>query len=215
MTRKVSLLVLVAGLAWAITAPAQAPYTEFKVGKFNPKAVKSGYLFGVHLGRMIDESLSWGLEINYFQRNYRKDVEIATEFTRGGTKPETKMRLLEFTTHIVPLLLKLNYEHPIAYGAPFYVRASAGGGWEMVWNSENNYEEGIKDNRFYSGFGWQVSAGLGIAISSSGNLFFDVFYNNSRVKRNQNVVKNLPVWEELDISGLGVKLGVSIVGFGW
>ena len=48
------------------------------------------------------------------------------------------------------------------------------------------------------------------------NLFVDGMYNSSKVKRNEGTTEaGLPTWEELDLSGLGVRVGVSIVGFGW
>ncbi len=194
---------------------ARAPFTELKVGYFNPDAAKSGYLFGVNLGRMIDESLSWSFELNYFQKGYRKTATIATEETQGGTQIQTKQLSLDFKTRIIPFLLKLNYEHPLGYRSPFYARASAGLGWEMVWNNENNYLENKETTRFFHGFGWQVAGGVGFEISSSANFFTDIFYNGSTVKRNKTVVNGLPTWEQLDISGIGIKIGVSIVGFGW
>jgi len=41
-------------------------------------------------------------------------------------------------------------------------------------------------------------------------------YNGSKVKRNEKTNEDgLPSWEELDISGFGIRAGVSIVGFGW
>ncbi len=204
-------LLSIVGILWA-----RAPYTEIKVGYMEPKAAEPGYLFGMNMGRMIDESLSWSFEANYFQRSYRKETTIYRSETQGGITPETKQLELDFVTRIIPVFMKLNYEHPLGGRGPFYVRASGAIGWEMVWNNEKNYLEGYEQNRFYHGFGWQVSAGLGFEISSSANFFVDAFYNDSRAKRNQSTNdRGLPTWEELDISGFGIKAGVSIVGFGW
>ncbi len=195
---------------------AKAPYTEFKFGYIDPKAAKSGYLFGINLGRMIDESLSWSMEFNYFQKVYRKvttDYEIQLP---SGIQPTGKELEFEYKTYIIPLFLKLNLENQLGKGGPFFLRGSVGLGWEMVWNKENNYLNNSHSTRFYHGFGWQATAGVGVQISSSANIFIDGFYNGSRVKRNQDTNEDgLPIWEELDISGPGIRAGVSIVGFGW
>jgi len=198
------------------TSSAQLPYTEFKFGYFKPEAATDGYLFGVHLGRMIDESLSWGVELNYFRKTYREvvasdDIHNSTQFIN----PTQKTLNLEFVTQILPVWAKLNYEHPIAPRSPLFLRASAGIGWEFLWNKEEYFEKGISDTRFYNGFGWQLATGLGIEISSKSVLFVDAFYNGAKVKRGEDVIAGLPTWEELDISGIGLKVGVSIVGFGW
>ena len=214
--RKTMLFVWMMGiLGLPLMGWAQAPYTEFKAGYWNPAGVKAGYLFGVHLGRMIDESLSWGVELNYFQRTYRKEDVVAKNVTQGGTQYETRIMTAEYTTRVLPVMAKLNYEHPIALHSPFFWRASVGLGWEFLWNNERNLELNMKDNRFFNGFGWQVAAGIGISISSSGNFFVDLFYNRSAVKSNRRIVEGLPTWDELNLNGLGVKVGVSIVGFGW
>lgn len=193
---------------------AQLPYTEFKFGYLNPKDANSGYLFGLHLGRMIDESLSWGIEINYFRKTY-EEVTRVPDPDPQVIDPKTVEKSLEFVTQILPVWAKLNYEHAIAPRSPFFLRGSAGIGWEFVWNKEDNYQEGISDTRFYNGFGWQLAAGVGLEISSKSVLFVDAFYNGAKVKRDKSTDRGLPTWEELDISGLGLKVGVSIVGFGW
>jgi len=205
-------LILIFFIQWV---GAQAPYTEIKVGMMNPKNASSGYLLGLNLGRTIDESLSWGLEINYFFKSYKEDYVVATK-EDPLNKTVTIARNQDITTRIIPLIAKLNYERPFGYRSPFYLRGSAGVGWELLWNTENNYLKNKHKTRFFHGFGWQLSAGLGIGISSSGNFFADIFYNNARVKRNQTTTElGLPIWDELDISGFGIKIGVSIVGFGW
>lgn len=194
---------------------AQTPFSEFKVGYFNPKDAKAGYLFGVNLGRMIDESLSWSFELNYFQKTFRKETTVATEKDKLG-QYKTKQLEVDMTSRIIPVFAKLNYEHPLGYKSPFYIRGSAGLGWEFVWNKEDNYETGEHKNPFFHGFGWQVSGGVGLEISSSANLFADVMYNQSTVKRNKEENElGYPTWQELNISGIGARVGVSIVGFGW
>jgi hypothetical protein len=200
-----------------LTTFAKAPYTEFKIGYFDPKAAKPGYIFGANLGRMIDESLSWSFELNYFQKSYNKETKVEDiEIPGSGIDPEIKQLELSYKTIIVPIFLKLNYEHPLGKRSPFYARGSAGIGWELVWNKEDNYITKIHKTRFYHGFGWQGNLGIGLEMSSTSNLFADIMYNSSKPKRNEK--KNevgMPTWEELDISGFGIRVGVSIVGFGW
>jgi hypothetical protein len=201
-----------------VTSPlsAKAPYTEFKVGYMDPNATKAGYLFGVNLGQMIDESLSWSFEFNYFQRVYNKITTVDEIQFPSGISPTEKQKELEYKTYIIPLFLKLNLENQLGYKSPFFLRGSGGLGWEMVWNKENNYLNDSRATRFYHGFGWQLTAGIGLQISSSANLFVDGMYNGSKTKRNQETNEDgLPSWEELDISGFGVRVGVSIVGFRW
>jgi len=55
------LLLLISGMAFA-----QVPYTEVKVGRMDPESSRAGNLFGITIGRTIDESLSYGVELNYF-----------------------------------------------------------------------------------------------------------------------------------------------------
>jgi hypothetical protein len=211
MKKIISLFVLVFALIG--TSSAQLPYTEIKFGYFKPVDATDGYLFGVHLGRMIDESLSWGIEINYFRKTYQELTKVPDPTQQ--TNPNRVTKQLEFVTQILPIWAKLNYEHPIAPRSPFFLRASAGIGWEFVWNREDNYQDNISDTRFYNGFGWQLATGVGMEISSKAVLFLDAFYNGAKVKRGSDNRAGLPTWEELDISGFGLKLGVSIVGFGW
>lgn len=199
------------------TGLSRAPFTEFKVGYYYPEDAKSGYLFGINVGRMIDESLSWSFEFNYFQRGYKR-ITKTSDLQFGGTTPTQNQLELEYKTRILPFFVKLNYEHPLGIQSPIYFRGSAGIGWEMVWNNVDNYEinPSTHQKRFYHGFGWQTNAGLGFEISSSANFFIDGFYNGSKVKRNEKKnEEGLPIWEELDISGFGFRMGVSIVGFGW
>ena len=195
------------------TSSAQLPYTEVKFGYFKPADATDGYLFGVHLGRMIDESLSWGIEINYFRKTYQELTKVPDP--KATSNPQIVTKQLEFVTQMLPLWAKLNYEHPIALRSAFFLRASAGIGWEFVWNREDNYGDNISDTRFYNGFGWQLATGIGMEISSKSVLFVDAFYNGAKVKRGSDTIRGLPTWEELDVSGIGLKVGVSIVGFGW
>jgi len=190
------------------------PYTEFKVGYYEPNDTKGGFLFGLHLGRMIDESVSWGVEVDYFQKTYQDVIRIPDPF--GLNNGEEVLVNLQFVNRILPIFAKLNYERAIGNNSPVYFRASGGVGWEFVWSRIENFEAEVKDTRFYNGFGWQLSAGAGYEISSKAILFFDGFYNHSKVKRNSDSNdQGLPSWQELDISGFGVKVGVSIIGFGW
>jgi hypothetical protein len=214
MKRNLVLILLIVTVS-SIAFP-KTPYSEFRVGYFNPKDAKSGFLLGAHFGRMIDESLSWGIGADYFQKTFQDITEFPAPDAPGPNTPTLKSINFEFITRILPVLFRINYERALDPKSPLYIRGSAALGWEFVWSSVKDYEDGLEDKRYYNGFGWQVSGGLGWEISSKAVLFGDIFYNGSKVKRNSTSnSQGLPTWEELDISGLGLKAGVSIVGFGF
>ncbi len=213
--KQISIILL---LLWVWSgALAKAPFTEIKAGYQDPSDAEAGYILGINTGRMIDESLSWSFELSYFRKGYQKKLELGDiQQPPGGINPQQLQLEYEYRTTIVPVFVKLNLETRLSRNSPFYGRASGGLGWEMVWNNEHNYISQSESTRFYHGFGWQGAAGIGLRVSSSANIFIDGLYNGSKVKRNQTTnEEGLPTWEELDISGFGVRVGVSIVGFGW
>jgi len=213
---KKMMLILLISILFISISHASSPYTEFKIGYFYPEDAKQGVIWGLNLGRMIDESLSWSFELNYYQKTYSKVSAIQDTTYQSGLNPREVQEEINYKTYIIPLFLKLNWEKQLAYKSPLFLRISGGLGWEMVWNKESNYFTDNFATRFYHGFGWQGNLGLGYQISSSANFFIDGFYNGSKPTRNKGTTEaGFPTWEELNLSGFGVRVGVSVVGFGW
>ena len=190
-------------------------FTEFKFGRMNPVDTDTGNLYGISTGRRIDNRLFWGAEFNYFQSSFRQETTIADSVV-GGIRFSEKKLELEFDTRIMMFMFILTYERPFSDQSPLYLRGAGGLGWELIWNNEDNFLEGFNRDRFFHGLGWQLSGGVGMVISNTGVLFFDIFYNNSFASRNQDRdEEGLPVWDQINISGLGIKVGVNILGLGF
>ena len=114
----------------------------------------------------------------------------------------------------MPIMFKLTFDKKLSQASPFMIRGSAGLGYQFLWNKEENYLEDKKDTRFYHGFAYQVSAGAGIEMSSSAILFAEAFYHGGKVKRNKTDTAGLPTWSEVDMSGVGIRIGINFVNFG-
>ncbi len=191
------------------------PFTEFKFGMLDPIDTGSGNILGISTGRKIDNRLYWSIEINHFKTTFRKTTTIADSIVGGITFTKEQVEL-EFTTRIIPIFLKLDYELEMGEQSPFYFRASGGLGWEFIWNHENNFVEDIERTRFFNGLGWQVTAGLGLKISRDGLFFFDVVYNDSEATRqNERNEAGLPTFQQIDVSGFGFKAGINILNLGF
>ncbi|RMI28092.1 MAG: hypothetical protein D6681_00030 [Calditrichaeota bacterium] len=198
-----------------LVAQTDVPFTEFKFGFLDPEDTGSGNLIGISTGRRIDNRLFWGLEVNYFRTVYQQVTTIADTIL-GGAGVKTKQLELKFTTTVIPIFLKLDYELKLGPRSPFYFRASGALGWELIWNNENNFLLDIERTRFFQGLGWQLTTGLGIRISDKGLLFVDAIYNNAVASRNRERNElGLPIFQEIDVSGFGFKAGINIVGLGF
>lgn len=191
------------------------PFTEFKIGTLDPRDAGAGTILGISSGRRIDDRLYWGIEANYFKTTFRQETTVA-EFDSGGINFRDKQLEIDFSTRILALFFKIDYELKLDNKSPFYFRASGGIGGEFIWNNENNFLEDVERTRFFRGFGWQVSSGLGIKVSRTGIAFVDVFYNDARATRNrERNEQGLPTFQQIDVSGFGIKAGINILGLGF
>ena len=189
-------------------------FLEFKFGKLDPEDTGAGNVYGISAGQRIDSHLWWGAAVDYFSSTYRVETIIADSVV-GGIRFREVQRELEFDTRILKLFGQISYSRRFrdsrSYKSPFMYRASGSLGWELIWNHEENFVEGISRQRFFHGLGWQLSGGLGLQVSERGIVFADIYYNNSTASRNEDRdEQGLPVWEQIDVSGIGFKAGINV-----
>jgi opacity protein-like surface antigen len=194
-------LILAAG-----SVPAQnMKCLEFEVGTLNPEDIRSGAIWDVKYGIAVDERVDITVGAALFYKSYKKDTKVDEKDTNTGTV-STIQRELEYKSTLLPLTVNATVHMPLNY--PFGVYFGAGLAWEFLFNSENNYEYDVKENRTYNGFGWVARAGAEFKLGSRSSLIGEVHYNNCIVKRDKTKKEGLPEWDEVDVTGLGVKIGL-------
>lgn len=203
----VTCLILIFTMATAEARNMNA--STIKIGMLNPNDAKSGFIFGFNHGIVIDERVDIGFSADLFRKTYKKDVQIASKEYSQGVSEKTFQREMEFTTMIIPLMATIDLKIPFSdYRPAPFLYIHGGLGWEMMFNSEKNYVEDKKDSRFYSGFGYMLGVGLLYELGSRSAVIAELGYNGCRVSRDQKKVEGLPVWDEVNVSGMMLRLGI-------
>lgn len=189
------------------------PYLEIKAGGLTPKDIETGFLGGVSYGKNLDDRFFWGLlETNIFKTSYRKETLIAEFIDPSNQISYNEIQVeLDFSTTILSLFTQIYYETAISNDV-VYLRGLSGVGWSFIWNKENNFVEDVKRTRYFNSFTWQASAGIGVRASQRGLIFVDLYYQNAKPRKSENRVENgLPVFQEIDLTGFGIRVGVNFL----
>lgn len=197
----VSLIIIAGGLS------AQESATIINIGSFNPKATDSGFIFGVGQSRIFDERVELGFSIDLFSNKYTDETSVPDTLI-SGTQTNTKQVSLETNTIYIPLLANLTVKMPVEF--PIIPYIGVGIGYSMLWDTYKNYEDDIKDTKFFSGFGWRLAAGGLYPLGSRSAITGEVFFNGGKPSRSEDVEEGLPTWQEVDMSGLGFRLGIKL-----
>jgi hypothetical protein len=202
-------VIIIMSLFLAAAVQAQGYRTlEIRGGYFNPKDAQTGLILGSVYGISFDERVSLGLGMDFFYRDYTKETVIAQEISESGLVISEVARSVEYKTTFLPISLNLDIRFPTQRYLNWYVGGSIT--YELLFNSENNYVDGVKEHRFYSGFGWMSRAGLELLIGSRSAVFLEAVYNSCKVGGNKEMKERLPVWKELNMTGLGFRTGVRL-----
>jgi hypothetical protein len=184
---------------------------SFRVSYFGPEDADTGFAIGGSIGSAFSDTitLSFGTDV-YFKR-YEQRSEVASE--TGETWQSTLYTTdVAYSTYAVPLLAEVKVNVPVL--SVFAVYAHIGAGYQLFWVNEVNRAENVSDRDFYGGWVWTVGVGPSLQIGGDTWLFFEGYYSGSTVKRGRDdIFIGLPVYQEIDLSGFGIRLGISVVTF--
>lgn len=188
------------------------PILEIRGGYLNPKDTDAGLILGGSYGISIDERIDLSVGVDYFRKNYTKETEVADTNFVSGVQERTVVRELEYNTSLLPISASVNIRLP--FQPPLYWYFGGSVSYQFLFNKENNYEKGISERRTYKGWGWMVRAGIEYTIGSRSSILVETFYNICKVKRDtERVQEGLPIWDEVDVSGLGFRAGLRLEFF--
>jgi hypothetical protein len=179
----------------------------------NPSNAKTGFLGGITVGRAVDENVGIGLALDFYRKSYTKDTEISLKET-GGTKPTTMITDYEESATLLPLFLQVQYQGAVA--PMLNIRVTAGLGYELLWSSYTNYYSKEEDTKFYSGFGWHIDLGAVYPLSRKSDVFAEILYHGGKPSTDEGKTEEgAPIHTEVDMSGLGFRIGIRLYNFGF
>ena len=210
--KKLFVILVVIGLIFVLSDAPQAfaqaySATTLKAGYFNPKGAKAGFIFSGNYSWIVDESVDIGIGVDFFRKNYTDETKLAETVYDNKVTEYKIVKNADFTTTIFPIYGIINVKFPAGAYLDYIVSGSLG--YEWLWSNIKTYgETEIDDSKSYKGLKWLLSGGIAYRIGSRSSFIAEVFYDGTKVSREKKAEKGAPVRYEVDLSGLGFRVGV-------
>jgi hypothetical protein len=179
---------------------------EFQVGSLKPKDTQTGLTFDAKYGIAVDEAVDISLGIGYFNKTYEESALVGEKDQSGQIQIGTQSKNLEYRTQIIPLTANATVHMPMT--PPVGIYFGAGFTYQFLINKVNNMAEGVEETQNFRGGGWVARVGGEYQLGSNSSLIAELFYNACKVKGNEDKKENVPVWEEVNLTGMGFKVGL-------
>lgn len=185
---------------------AQSNSLALKAGYFAPADLKSGAIFGLDYGYIIDESVTILLGCDFFYRSIRDDADLG-DAEQLGVKIGKGEHLSRWTGWHLPLTAKVKVEFPTnEERLRPYAAAGVGYGFTHVsFDKFNNLNSPSSASLTYDGFVWQVGGGVLYSIGSRSQLLFEAMYDGASFEKDEDNNK----FTTLNSSGLIIRGGVN------
>ncbi len=184
--------------------------TNIQAGWLNPDAMDSGFIIKAGWGREIDEMVELGLSLDFFNRRKSGEEVIRGEDSTGA-RIDTVVQNYKTSSFMFPLMANLTIKVPVEY--PIFPYFDAGLGYVFLWNSYDNYFTGEGDTKFYSSFCWRIAAGGFYQLGSNSALTAELFYFGGKPSHSEeDSGRGLPTRTEVNMSGLGFRMGIKLFG---
>ena len=190
---------------------AQGKYTEFKVGLLSPKSTATGFLGSITLGRSIDQNLGIGIEFDVYNKSYDKEEAIDT--TLAGYDGSESILTFEQNAWMFPIFLQFQYLGELT--PVLHIKVTAGLGYEFLFTNYKDYENGDEEGYFFHGFAWHVDVGASYPLSRASDIFGEILYHGGSPSKSEDDIAGFPTRTEMDMSGLGFRIGLRVYNFGF
>jgi hypothetical protein len=190
----------------------QGSFTDFQAGFLFTSGAETGFIGGIFTGRMVDEAIGYGFELDFYRKTYVDNIEVSRG-SEGGVEIIEEVSDIDNAITMLPILFKLNYVVPVAKQLSF--RINGGIGYELLWNSITKYSENIDDTKFYHGFAWMAGGAASLPLSRASDFFLELNYHHSNPSRAEGETEaGAPIKTKIEMSGLLLRVGVRLYTLG-
>lgn len=210
--RKSSICITAAAvLIFTAGANGQVSVTNLQVGMLNPKAVDSGLLLKAGLGKEFDEMVELGISLDFYIKSKTDKEYIGGGEGTSGAQIDTVVENFKTSSYMFPVTANITIKVPVEF--PVFPYVDAGLGYVLLWNSYDNYFTGEGDTKFYGGMCWRIAAGGFYPLGSKSALTAELFYFGGKPSHSEGESeRGLPTRTEVNMSGLGFRLGIKLFG---
>lgn len=213
-------------LSVCFSLAAQEKFMNIHFGFMAPKDAKTGFIGGLVYGLAVDDVVQAGIGLDYYYKSFSENRTVNVMGTQNGDRqgltPTPKKSLSEVKINYLPLLANINVSIP-AEDLPVIPRFAFGLGWGLLWENiyavveadseedrENNDPETtlIDKTNFFHGFNWKISLGAKYPLGTRSFFNSEIVYNGGVMKSSIKKDKTGITWDEVDMSGLGLRLGI-------
>jgi Outer membrane protein beta-barrel domain len=204
------LMVVFAMMMLALPAMAAQQVIGIQLGFHNPKATDTGFIIGGTIGSEIDERFDISVGLDFYRKSYEETTTIAQDDGAGGLIHQ-EVTDVKSSVVMLPLMFHARYKIPLGsdVNVPLTPYIQGGLGYIMSWYGYENYETGADENSYFGGFGFRIALGAMYQMGSSSQFSFEFYYMSASLSHEEDDEEiGRPVKSELDMSGLGVRLGL-------
>lgn len=191
---------------------------DIHAGYLAPKGTDAGMLFGASISAPFDEAIIFGFGLDVFQKTYAKEEEVIDPDRDAGQPDQRIVTEIDYRSTAIPLYLSMRINIPnvgiksrstneMVLG--YFARASLS--YQYIISEINNYKLKVSEKRNFKGWGWQGGVGLYYKVGSRSTLVLETIYNNCVTNSRVSTEKDgLPQKERIDLSGVGIRVGVEL-----
>ncbi len=185
---------------------------NFRFGYLWPDKPESGIFGGIAYGTKFDQSVQIEFSGDFFFNSYTEKSKIGIDLT-GNSEATIIQMTTDKQTYYFPLMANLIINIPVQTKIKPYAKGGIGYGflWEDIYVAETDENpKKIDDVKFYGGFNWLIGGGAKFKLGNNSNLTGECFFNGGKMKRDKKQSSTGITWSEVNMSGIGLRLGVEI-----
>jgi len=183
----------------------------FKPGYSGFRDINSGWTWNLSLARWLDNRVCTKLETDILIKNIRNQSVVA-DSNYGGGLYENTIELNRQSYYVaIPLCAAMDIDlgRWQRLSANYFV--GMGGGYQLLFYSLKDYhDESVSTRRNYGGWIWFFRGGVRYQVSRSTSFVTEVSYRHSVVSKSSEFQSTLPVSDNVNLSGLGIRFGIAV-----
>ncbi len=181
-----------------------------------PSGSKTSFMPGASYGINVDDIVELTVGMDLFYNNYTESRVASFDTTKAGNIVDIVKTGTDVKTIYVPLMTTLKISFPLEMAFTPY--GGVGLGWAILWedifvpasDEPNQEHNAIEESDIYNGFNWILQLGARYQLSPNVHFYGESFYNFGKMKKDIKRDEYGRTWDEIDMSGLGLRIGVEM-----